>query len=68
MDAEGGSQPKDLAPPLTATLLPEREPGSGLPAADPAPNPPSSATGRAPAEAGAATTASQPPPESECPP
>ena len=56
-DTEGGSQPKDLAPPpppLPATLLPKREPRSGLPApspnfippfqegaaADPTPNPP----------------------------
>ena len=53
-DAEGGSQTKDLAPPLPATLFPERGLRSGLPAsspdflspfqegaaADPAPNPP----------------------------
>ena len=73
-----GSRP----PPLTATLLCEREPRSGLPtpspdflppfregaAADPAPNPPASAAGLAPAQGGAATTASQPPPKSERPP
>ena len=81
-DAMGGSQPKDLAPPLPATVLPKRFPRSGLSApspnffhplqegvaADPAPNPPASATGRAPAEEGAATTASQPPPGPEGPP
>ena len=80
--AEGGSQPQDLAPHLLATVLPGREPRSGLSApspdphhplqegaaADPAPIPPASATGQAPAEGGAATTASQPPPEPERPP
>ena len=80
--AEGGSQPQDVAPHLPATLLPEREPRSGLSApspnphhplqegaaVDPSPIPPAPATGQAPAEGGAATTASQPPPEPDRPP